>query len=273
MTHSTRSEIKAGKITWEAHQAGVGPRVLFAFHGFNRGFDDLIHLSPLLEGRYRVVSVSLFHHGSRFEHKGDVNAFTSGELKAGFQALVSSFTTQGYSVIGHSFGGRLALNMVEFGPSGLEELFLLAPDALRYHPGYRFLTGTRLGRFLMGNFNRDPSRVIAMIRLFGKVGIYSPKTANYFINQISHHQVRRLVYDCWMTHRLTIPHLPTVAARINQLKIRTELIFGKSDSLIPTNQGERFLERIKKTGKLHLIDSGHRLYEKTEEVARIIRSK
>ncbi|MFM7080304.1 MAG: alpha/beta fold hydrolase [Bacteroidota bacterium] len=265
--------IQAGKITWETHLAGDGKRVLFAFHGFNRRYDDLIHLSSLLTGDYKVVSVSLFYHGSQFERVNDIDAFTADELRTGFQELVSAFHVESYSAIGHSFGGRLALNMVEYGPSGLQELFLLAPDALRYHPGYRFLTGNRFGRFLMGNFKKDPSRVISMIKLFGKVGFYSPKTANYFIHQITHQKVRFLVYDSWMTHRLTIPNLDRVAKKINDLAIRTELIFGRSDSLIPISQGKRFQKKILHYGTLHIIEGGHRLYEQTTQIAKIIQYK
>lgn len=265
--------IKAAKITWETYYAGDGNKVLFAFHGFNRGYEDLIHLSNWLGGEYQIVSVSLFYHGSQYDRKSDVDAFTADELRLGFQELVSSFETESYSVIGHSFGGRLALNMVEYGPPGLRDLFLLAPDALRYHPGYRFLTGNKIGRFLMGNFKKDPSRVISMIKLFGKLGIYSPKTASYFIHQITHQKVRSLVYDSWMVHRLTIPNLSGIAEKINGLGIRTDLIFGKSDSLIPISQGKRFLKKIHRFGTLHLLEGGHRLYEQAEEIAGIIRYK
>lgn len=273
MSRQNRLEIRSGKITWETHQAGDGERVLFAFHGFNRGFDDLLHLSNQLSGCYKVISVSLFFHGSSYDRTRDSGAFDREELQSALSALVSAFTSGKYSVMAHSFGGRLALNMVELGPPGLEELFLLSPDALRYHPGYRFLTGTRIGRFLMGNFNKNPSRIIAMVGFFSKIGVYHPKTANYFINQISHPKVRGLVFDSWMVHRLTIPNLKNVAAAINRLRIRTVLIFGKNDKLIPIRQGERFLRRISRNGSLQIIDCGHRLYEKTEELGIIIKTK
>ncbi|MFN5323594.1 MAG: alpha/beta fold hydrolase [Bacteroidota bacterium] len=270
MSKVQHHEIQSGKITWHVHVAGTGSHCIFAFHGFNRSYEDLLSLHHHLDGSFRIIAVSLFFHGSQFERLEDTDAFTPNELTVAFSLLVSTFTDGKYAVLGHSFGGRLALNMVEFGPSGLKQLFLLAPDALRYHPGYRFLTGTRLGRYLMGNFKKDPYRVILLIKLFGKLGIYSQQTARFFINQITHPKVRTLVYDSWMTHRLTIPDLQQVAARINNDQIRTTLVFGSRDTVIPIRQAIRFKKKIPELGQLHILDSGHRLYEKTQDLANIL---
>jgi pimeloyl-ACP methyl ester carboxylesterase len=265
-----RLEINAGRITWEVHLQGHQPQWLFAFHGFNRGFEDWKALAPKIGSKYSLAAVSLFHHGSAFTGSNDSDAFSPEELKMAFSSLVSRITEEKYGVIGHSFGGRLALNMVEYGPPGLNELYLLAPDALRYHPGYRFITGTSLGRYLMGNFRIDPSRIIGLIRIFAMLGIYKPRTADYFIHQITHKQARELVFKSWMTHRKTIPHLGKIAAIIYESKIKTALVFGSSDTVIPVSQGKRFAKKIHDIRSLHVLDSGHRIYEKTDAVAAII---
>ena len=48
------------------------------------------------------------------------------------------------------------------------------------------------------------------------------------------------------------------------------MIFGKNDTVIPVSQGERFKNKIHPYGHLHVLDSGHRLYEKKSELAAII---
>lgn len=258
------------RITWQVHLHGKGPELIIAFHGFNRGYHDLLELGTKLEDKFRIAAVSLFHHGSDFNAANAEDAIEPIELKNAFIELIKALEAASFSVIAHSFGGRLALNMVETVPDRINQLYLMAPDALRYHPGYRFITGTKLGRCLMGNFRKNPSRVVALIRLFGKLGIYAKRTADYFIHQITHQKSRELVYNSWMTHRKTIPNLSQVANNIRAKRIQTHLIFGKKDTVIPVSQGERFKRKILPYGHLHVLDSGHRLYERKSELATII---
>ncbi|MGR6086998.1 MAG: alpha/beta fold hydrolase [Arcticibacter sp.] len=262
--------VHSGRITWQVHLHGIGPELIIAFHGFNRGYQDLLELGPKLEGKFRIAAISLFHHGSDFASAKDDDALEPLELRIAFIELIKALDVDSFSVMAHSFGGRLALNMVEHVPDGIKKLYLMAPDALRYHPGYRFITGTRLGRYWMGNFRKNPSRIVALIRFFGSLGIYTRRTADYFIHQITHEKSRELVYMSWMTHRKTIPNLSQIAMNIQKKGIKTHLIFGKNDTVIPVSQGERFKNKIHPYGHLLVLDSGHRLYEKKSELAAII---
>ncbi|MFM7902748.1 MAG: alpha/beta fold hydrolase [Bacteroidota bacterium] len=262
--------VHSGRITWQVHLQGIGPELIIAFHGFNRGYQDLLELAPKLEGKFRIAAVSLFHHGSDFESTNAEDAIEPIDLKNAFIELIQALEVDSFSVMAHSFGGRLALNMVELFPDAIKQLFLMAPDALRYHPGYRFITGTKLGRYWMGNFRKNPARVAGLIRLFGKLGVYTKRTADYFIHQITHEKSRELVYRSWMTHRKTIPNLAQIVTNIKAKGIRTHLIFGKNDTVIPVSQGKRFMNKILPYGSLHVLDSGHRLYERKSELAAII---
>lgn len=270
MDKPIRITVHSGRITWQVHAHGHGSETLITFHGFNRSYHDLLTLDTRLEGRFRIAAVSLFHHGSDFAAVNAEEAFDPIELKKAFIELTDALKADSFSVMAHSFGGRLALNMVELVPERIANLYLMAPDALRYHPGYRFVTGTQLGRYWMGNFRKNPSRVVALIRLFGKLGIYTQRTADYFIHQIIHERSRELVYLSWMSHRKTIPDLAQVAMNIKEMGIQTHLIFGKTDTVIPAYQGKRFMKKIQPYGHLHLLDSGHRLYERKGDLAKII---
>ncbi|MFM7053996.1 MAG: alpha/beta fold hydrolase, partial [Bacteroidota bacterium] len=247
--------------------------LIIAFHGFNRGYHDLLELGSKLEDKFRIAAVSLFHHGSNFTAVNAEDAIEPIELKNAFIELIHALEVDSFSVIAHSFGGRLALNMVELVPDKINQVYLMAPDALRYHPGYRFITGTRLGRYWMGNFRKNPSRVVGLIRLFGKLGVYTKRTADYFIHQITHEKSRELVYRSWMTHRKTIPNLAQIVTNIKAKGIRTHLIFGKNDTVIPVSQGKRIMNKILPYGNLHVLNSGHRLYERKSELASIILDK
>jgi pimeloyl-ACP methyl ester carboxylesterase len=265
-----RISVDSGRITWQIHVYGYGPETLIAFHGFNRSYQDLLDLGSKLEGKFRVAAVSLIHHGSNFAATNAEDAFNTIELKNAFIELIKALDIESFSVMAHSFGGRLALNMVELVPNGIDKLYLMAPDALRYHPGYRFVTGTQLGRYLMGNFRKNPTRVVALIRLFAKLGMYTKRTSDYFIHQITHEKSRELVYLSWMSHRKTIPNLAQIAINIRKKGIITHLVFGNNDTVIPVSQGERFMNRIQPFGRLHVLDSGHRLYERKSELVTII---
>ena len=270
MNKPIRISVHSDRIIWQVHLHGHGSETLITFHGFNRSYHDLLALETLLEGRFRIAAVSLFHHGSEFAAANTEDAFNPIELKKAFLELTAALKADSFSVMAHSFGGRLALNMVELVPEKIDKLYLMAPDALRYHPGYRLVTGTLIGRQWMGNFRKNPSRVVALIRFLGKFGIYSKRTADYFIHQITHEKSRELVYLCWMTHRKTIPDLKQIALKIKEKSIKTHLIFGRNDTVIPVSQGKRFMKKIRPHGHLHLLDSGHRLYERKGDLAKIL---
>jgi len=102
------------------------------------------------------------------------------------------------------------------------------------------------------------------------LGIYAKRTSEYFIHQITHEKSRELVYLSWMSHRKTIPNLAQIAINIRKMGIITHLVFGNNDTVIPVSQGERFRNRIQPLGRLHVLDSGHRLYERKSELVAII---
>ncbi len=113
----------SGRITWQIHVHGYGPETLIAFHGFNRSYQDLLDLGSKLEGKFRVAAVSLIHHGSNFAATNAEDAFNTIELKNAFIELIKALDIESFSVMAHSFGGRLALNMVELVPNGIDKLY------------------------------------------------------------------------------------------------------------------------------------------------------
>jgi len=259
------------KIFWKYKKYGTGPLPLIAFHGFNRSPADFEAFEKYLGNRYSIIApFLLFHGGSRFETDSVTDAFSRAALFGSFKALLDENKADNFSVLGHSFGGRLALNLTEMGLPGQKELFLLAPDGLRFHPGYRILTGSLTGRFLLKKFSENPSFVIAAIRALQHLGIYHEKSATFFINNISHASVRQKVYRSWMSHRETIPSLNNVAAIINKNRIRTKLFFGKYDTIIPVSAGKKFAGMLSDPDTLQILECGHRIYEKHDLISSLI---
>lgn len=108
------------------------------------------------------------------------------------------------------------------------------------------------------------------MKIVSAVGLYNIKAMHFFIHHIEFEPMRYKVFQCWMLHRNTVPDLNKVSEIIQTNKIRLLLFFGKYDIVIPPKLGERFAKKCKKPESLHLLEIGHRLPEKHEEICSII---
>lgn len=257
------------RFHWCWKEFGSGNELLIAFPGFNRTPDDFKPFAASLGNRYTILAFELLFHGNSYV-KGEPNAFTRDEFHEFISLVLHQYGHSRFSVMAFSFGGRNALNIIEVFADKLDAVYLMAPDAMRFHPSFRFATRTLAGRALFKQVNSNPGLILRLMRWSVKLGLYNQKAMDFFINQISFAPNRKRVYDSWMSHRKTIPRLKTIASLITGYKIPTLLFYGRYDTIIPARQGYRFQSGAKELVQVFIIDCGHRLPEKHHEIGGII---
>lgn len=244
---------------------------MFAFHGFNRSPEDYHPFGKWLGNEYTIIALDLFFHGnSTVDFEGDPPSLSRDDLKKMIDALLKHYNATNFEVIAYSFGGRLAMNCVEIYQSRVKGLYLMAPDALRFNPGYFFAVQTAIGRSFFKRYLKDPTPLLKIMKLTASLGLYSKKAMGFFINHIEFEPMRKKVYNCWMLHRQTVPDLKKVTSIIKKENIRLLLFFGKYDIIIPPKLGENFARKAGRPNALHILEIGHRLPEKHREVAALI---
>jgi len=129
--HSKRLSI--GEVELTVNETGANGRPFVLLHGLTGHRDDFRERMPDLAAAGRVLAPDLRGHGD-FTRTGRAETFTFEQLVADLSALLDALGVGSCDLLGHSFGGMLALRFVLAHPQRVASLILMdtapfAPDA------------------------------------------------------------------------------------------------------------------------------------------------
>ena len=107
-------------------EAGAGP-VLLLVHGMGGGCEDWREVINPLARRYTVVAPDLSGHGASPPGNGD---YSIGTLAAGLRDLLLALGHQRATLVGHSLGGGIAMQLAYQFPELAERLVLVSSGGL-----------------------------------------------------------------------------------------------------------------------------------------------
>lgn len=207
-------------------QFGEGKDVVF-LHGWGANSSAFLFVAKSICASYRVTLIDFFGFGKSDEPKRvyDVNAYAKGvrELldKTGIERAV---------LVGHSFGGRVALELAAYYPQIVDSLVLIDSAGIKPRRGIKYY-----------------AKVLAhkLLKKIGKSGLsgssdyreLSPVMKRTFINVVNYDQ-RKL---------LKLVHCPTA------------VFWGAKDKDTPLYMYRCFLKHIKGANGF-ILDGGHFSY-------------
>jgi pimeloyl-ACP methyl ester carboxylesterase len=139
--------IRIQDVETHYREAGAGSPVLL-LHGWGSSSEALAGVAAALAAGFRVVSVDLPGFGWS---QPPAQAWGIGEYTAHARGLLDALQISTAAVVGHSFGGRIAIALAARHPARVARLVLVAGAGVRPPRGAkaRLLTGTtRLLRLL-----------------------------------------------------------------------------------------------------------------------------
>ena len=74
-----------------------------------------------------------------------------------------------------------------------------------------------------------------------------------------------------MAHRNMVPDISILEKNINKFQIQALFIFGAYDRIIPSKTGRKLIRGLNKNARLVILDAGHRVLEKSQEISEEIR--
>lgn len=259
------------KHTLPYRRYGNGQELLIAFHGYGRSSEDFSVFEKDLGHAYTIIAFDFFYHGANADElEIQVEPLTTTILSNMLEKLLWEEKKVRFSVIGHSLGGKLALGFVHRLPHRIHELFLLAPDGFTFDIARKFLLNTWLGKQVSKLSVSYPKLFINTIKLGGKIKLYDQKQQHFFLKNIETKDQRLRVYRTWQTLKKFSLHLGLVQHYLNTRSIRFELFFGKYDKIVPQSVTSKFIRKLKQKEVLHLLDCGHQIFQKHEDISRII---
>jgi len=234
---------------------GTGNRILLVFHGFGQNKYQLLDQLEVLENDFTIYSFDLFFHGESFWPYGDKPL-----VKPFWQSLMLKFLEKEgiahFDLLGFSMGGKFALALLEFVPSKIVNLFLVAPDGIKTGFWYRMATFPIGLRHLFKFMTHNPAYLFQFTQLLGNYGLMDQSLVKFSESQLMTVEERKRVYYSWVVFRRFRFNIYELKQLIKKAGVRVYLFVGTKDKIIPPRAFNRFLSVVP-IFQHHVFESGH----------------
>lgn len=207
--------------------AGEGPAILI-LHGWGRGSDAYAEVSEkIAEKGYRVVVPDLPGFG---KSPPPSTTWGIGEYTAFVKRFSQALNLHKFILLGHSFGGQIAVKFVVEHPEDIEKLILYAAAAIRKPPNMKIKTIqtiARLGNALFSIFPLSFLRPLFRKAFYRLFGISSALYAKGIMKEIREKMVRD-----------DQSHL------LSRIEVPTLILWGDKDVSTPISDGEFIKNQI-----------------------------
>jgi pimeloyl-ACP methyl ester carboxylesterase len=123
------------------HASGSGP-VLLLVHGITSNADTWRDVVPALAEDHTVVAPDLLGHGGSAKPRGD---YSLGAYASGLRDLMAALGHERATVVGHSMGGGIAMQLAYQFPERVERLALVSSGGLGREVGFALRAATLPG--------------------------------------------------------------------------------------------------------------------------------
>lgn len=206
--------------------SGEGPDLIF-LHGWGGSKDSFCGLASALSSEYRVTLVDFYGFG-KSPHPDE--PLRLDDFAAGIKEIVARFGMGGVTLIGHSFGGRVAIRLARKYPHLADGLVLIDSAGMKPRRNlkyYRRVLAYKIGKLLGKSRGGSPD----YLALDGA----RKKT---FVNIISEYLDYELRY-------VSVPAL---------------ILWGEDDGETPLYMGKRLKKRLKISEFRSFSGAGHFSY-------------
>lgn len=246
-----QASIKGLEINYRI--AGSGPVVLL-LHGWGSSSDTWLDVQRILAQHFKVVCPDFPGFG---KNKNPDNSWDLDDYLAWLIDFIDLLRLDNFIVLGHSFGGRVAIKLSAKYPERVEKLILCGAAGIKpeLSAKQKIILGTaKTGNALFSH--RSLSGVKNIIRKF----FYSFLSHKDYVkaDPIMRETMRKILAED------LLPILP-------QIKAKTLLIWGEKDKMVPLKYGRIFEQEIKNAELKIILGAGHSPHKEVpEKTARII---
>jgi len=118
-------KIPVNGIHLHVHESGAGGLAVVFLHHYGGSSRTWSEVTPHLEGDFRCIAPDLRGFG---DSDAPETGYSVDENTDDIEALLSALKVERFVLVGHSMGGKIALNFASRRPSGLERMVLFAPS-------------------------------------------------------------------------------------------------------------------------------------------------
>lgn len=249
-------QLSEGSLAY--HEYGNGPQIWIALHGFAQEGSVFAALQTYLPPDTTLIALDLPWHGAS-QWKEPV--FLLKTIQQAIEMLLAKKQAQTYTLLGFSFGARLALALAPLEAQHWTKLILLAPDGLPRRDWYAFFDQMPwwVKQRLSGLFDRAPLllKVAEKMYQWKWLDAFSVR----FMRQHLKSEASRLrLKGIWLS-AATFPDLRQSCHILAQSKLDIQLITGERDNVIPPEAFVHLAQQIPRVYWLKVKNVGHDLLQ------------
>jgi pimeloyl-ACP methyl ester carboxylesterase len=241
--------------------AGDGDQLLILLHGITSTSEAWRRVMPRLAERYTVIAPDLIGHGRSAKPRGD---YSLGAYAAGVRDLVAVLGFERGTVVGHSFGGGIAMQFSYLFPEYVERMGLIASGGLGREVHALLRAATLPGsEWVLPLIAREwPVRAGgAVASAASRLGIEAgPDLAEFARGYAS--LTEEGARDAFIhTMRSVIDHEGQRVSALDRLyladQMPTLIVWGSDDPVIPVHHGRRAHEIVEHGRYVEISGAGH----------------
>lgn len=249
---------------YELHYTDEGPRdgpAVLLLHGFAAWAFTWRHLCPALaQAGFRTISVDQLGCGASARPAGPVySTQTQAALMLG---ALDALGLERAHLLGHSFGGRVALQIALDAPRRARSLTLLCPEAFAAQrpPVARWLRVPLLG-YALAFYSTAPALVPAGLRMVTRRRAWMTRAA--VAGYAAPLRVRgSAAAQVWQARSPKDGPRP-LPPRLGQIQTPALIIWGDADPVFPADDGRKLAHRLPNARLRLLPGAGHLPHEET----------
>ncbi len=207
-------------------QIGTGKKpALLMVHGYGGSSDGFSAVYPELAKRFTIISVDMIGFGRsskptdfRYSYPNHANAYYKLLTRLGYDK---------FSIMGHSYGGEVCLNMAYFYPDHVTNLVMI--DAT----GVGSLVNKNIPKPALDNTLDNTSEPMD----FEKEAVLNQTTSKEELEKLMLVKSRRIELN------------------YNELKLPTLIIWGRNDTSVSWKEGEKY-SKLLVGSEFHIIEEG-----------------
>ncbi|MCS7036341.1 MAG: alpha/beta fold hydrolase [Saprospiraceae bacterium] len=259
-------EHRGGRI--HCLQLGVGERLLVALHGFGDRARLFAVLEKALSEHYTVVAFDLPFHGQTVWPRA---TFDKSDLLAVVEQIRQRLGCERLSLMGFSFGARLALAMVPDLLPRLERLFLLAPDGIRTQGmGLAVRVPLWLRRWL-ARVAEHPAPILRLVVWGHRLGLLPPLVASFLRFHLARPERRQRVFGCWLALDSFYLRRRGTRAIWEQSGLPVDIFVGTEDDIVHRKTLRHLAQGLPNV-RVFQLHGGHRIVSEVlaEQLKRLL---
>lgn len=242
------------------HEYGNGQQIWIALHGFAQEGKVFAALQTYLPTDITLIALDLPWHGAS-QWKEPV--FLLKTIQQAIGMLLAKKQAQTYTLLGFSFGARLALALAPLEAPRWKKLILLAPDGLPRRDWYAFFDCLPwwAKQRLSGLLDRAPLLLSLAEKMYRWkwLDAFSMRFMRQHLQSEAH---RQRLKGIWLS-AASFPNLQQSCQILAQGQLDIQLITGERDNVIPPDAFVHLAQQIPQMHWLRVTNVGHDLLQAT----------